>query len=126
VQVLIENIPNRLSTAERLKYFQEITHLDLHYCFDVGHARIDGSVEASFQILKDRIRSTHVHDNDGENDNHLFPLLASGGSVDWKQTMGLFKGREEQFPLVLELRDSPDFPNPIVAAREVFRRLEAL
>jgi sugar phosphate isomerase/epimerase len=126
VKVLIENIPNRLSTAERLKYFQEITHLDLHYCFDVGHARMDGSVEASFQILKDRVRSTHVHDNDGEHDNHLFPLLASGGSVDWKQTMGLFKGRGDQFPLVLELRESPDFPNPIVAAREVFGQLEAL
>jgi sugar phosphate isomerase/epimerase len=126
VQVLLENIPNRLSTAERLKYFQGVTHLDFHYCFDVGHAKIDGSVEASFQILKDRIRSTHIHDNDGENDHHLFPLLATGGSVDWKQTMDLFKAYEDQFPLVLELRESPDFPNPIVAARDIFSRLEAL
>ena len=126
VQVLLENIPNRLSTAERLKHFQSITHLDFHYCFDVGHANVDGSVEASFLILKDRIRSTHIHDNDGENDTHLFPLLVAGGSVDWKQTMDLLKRHADQFPLVLELRESPELPNSIAAAREVFGRLEAL
>ncbi len=37
--------------------------------------------------MKDRIRSLHVHDNDGEKDSHLFPLIAEGGTIDWKQTM---------------------------------------
>ena len=35
-------------------------------------------VEAAFEIMKDRIRSTHVHDNDGKDDKHLFPLLRRG------------------------------------------------
>src|SRR5580692_5529263 len=74
VEVLLENIPNKLSSAERLMLFLELTHLDLHFVFDVGHANIRGGVEAEFDIMRDRIRSTHVHDNDGKADKHLFPL----------------------------------------------------
>ena len=37
-------------------------------------------VEAAFKVMRDRIRSTHIHDNDGEADKHLFPLIAEGGT----------------------------------------------
>jgi sugar phosphate isomerase/epimerase len=126
VQVLLENIPNRLSTAERLRVFLEITHLDLGFCFDTGHANLAEGVAPAFHLMADRIRSTHVHDNDGTADSHLFPLLAAGGTIDWKETMELFVSRAGQFPLVLELKESPDFANPIDAARQVFERLERL
>ena len=39
-------------------------------------------------MMKDRIRSTHVHDNNGKDDKHLFPLLAEGGTVDWSRRHG--------------------------------------
>jgi sugar phosphate isomerase/epimerase len=126
VEVLIENIPNRLSTAERLRFFNEVTHLNLNFCFDTGHANMADGVESSFLLMADRIRSTHVHDNDGVSDTHLFPLLAEGGAIDWKQTMELFRSRPGRFPLLLELRESPQFPNSIDAARQVFERLENL
>jgi sugar phosphate isomerase/epimerase len=125
VEILIENIPNRLSTPERLRYFLEITHLDLGYCLDLGHAHMDEGVEAAFQSMGERIRSTHLHDNDGHSDTHLFPLLG-GGSIDWKRAMELLRTRADQYPLLLELRNSPEFPNPLAAAREVFEKLEAL
>jgi hypothetical protein len=38
--------------------------------------------------------------------------------------MPLLRSRENQYPLLLELRDSADFPHPIEAAGEIFRRLE--
>src|SRR5205085_3070649 len=63
VEILLENIPNRLSTAERLVSFLKITHLDLNFVFDVGHAHMGGGVQQEFDIMKERIRSTHVHDN---------------------------------------------------------------
>ena len=44
--------------------------------FDVGHAHMSEGVEAAFGIMKERIRSTHVHDNNGKEDKHLFPFLA--------------------------------------------------
>src|SRR5437588_6406305 len=72
VEVLLENIPNELSSAERLLQFLGVTHLPLNVCLDVGHAHMNEGVEAAYGMLKDRIRSTHVHDNNGKEDQHLF------------------------------------------------------
>ena len=126
VQILLENIPNDLASAERLKYFVEVTHLDLGFVFDVGHANIGEGVEAAFDIMKDRIRSTHVHDNDGKSDKHLFPLLAEGGTVDWKQTMSLLRSRPGQYPLLLELKEVEGMDHPLDRVNEVFDKLEKL
>ncbi len=52
VEVLLENIPNALSTAERLMLFLEQTHLDLNFVFDVGHANLGEGVEAAFNIMR--------------------------------------------------------------------------
>ena len=126
VQILLENIPNDLASAERLKYFVEVTHLDLGFVFDVGHANIGEGVEAAFDIMKDRIRSTHLHDNDGKADKHLFPLLAEGGTVDWKRTMSLLRSRPGQYPLLLELKEVEGMEHPLDRVNEVFDRLEQL
>ena len=45
-----------------------------------GHANIGDGVEAAFEMMKERIRSTHMHDNDGKADKHLFPLIGEGGT----------------------------------------------
>ncbi len=124
VNILLENIPNQLSTAERLQHFLRVTHLDLHFVFDVGHANLGAGVEHEFEIMKDRIRSLHVHDNDGKADQHLFPLMTKQGTVNWEKTMELLRSRQNQYPLLLELKDSPDFPNTLDAVRQVFERLE--
>lgn len=126
VEILLENIPNALSTPERLVYFLEQTHLPLHFVLDVGHAHLGDGVAAAYGIMKERIRSTHLHDNDGTADKHLFPLLSKGGTIDWSKTMGLLRARPEQYPLMLELKESPDFPQALDAANHVFDRLEQL
>jgi len=124
VEVLIENIQNQFSTSERLASFLVATHLDVGFCFDVGHAHIMEGIEPAHQRMRDRIRSTHLHDNDGVKDVHLFPYLASEGTVDWKQTMELLRSREDQYPLGLELREVKGMEHPLDRAREVFDRLE--
>ncbi|HBY63780.1 MAG TPA: sugar phosphate isomerase/epimerase, partial [Solibacterales bacterium] len=45
VDILVENIPNALSSAERLNSLLEISHLDLGYCFDTGHAHMGHGIE---------------------------------------------------------------------------------
>jgi sugar phosphate isomerase/epimerase len=126
VEVLLENIPNKLSSAERLEYFLRTTHLDLGICLDTGHANMMEGVEAAFQILGPRIRSTHIHDNNGVDDVHLYPLLAQGGTTGWPAVMQLLRSRAEQYPLLLELRESPEFPQALASAREALDRLENL
>jgi sugar phosphate isomerase/epimerase len=126
VQILLENIPNELSSAEKLIQFEELTHLGLHYTFDIGHAHMAGGVEKEFLIMRDRIRSTHLHDNNGKEDSHLFPLDNEGGSIDWKKAMKLLRSRQEQYPLVLELKERPELAHPLESVPTVFERLEAL
>ncbi|MGE5569144.1 MAG: sugar phosphate isomerase/epimerase family protein [Rhodospirillales bacterium] len=125
VEVLLENIPNELSSAERLVYFLNETHLPLGLCLDVGHAHMCEGVETAFELMKDRIRSTHIHDNDGSNDAHLFPTV-DGGTVDWKKTMDLLRSRPDQYPLLLELKENPEHKNPLETCMQIFDRLENL
>jgi sugar phosphate isomerase/epimerase len=126
VEILLENIPNDLSSAERLQHFLNVTHLDLGFVFDVGHANIGEGVEAAFDIMKERIRSTHVHDNDGKADKHLFPLASEGGTVDWKRTMSLLGSRPDQYPLLLELKEVEGMEHPLDRVNEVFDKLESI
>ena len=126
VQVLLENIPNSLSSAEKLLQFEELTHLGLNYVFDSGHAHMNEGVETAFHLMKPRIRSTHVHDNDGKSDTHIFPMVGEGGTIDWKNTMTLLRSGNDQFPLLLELKEKPDVAHPLDAVREIFEKLEAL
>ena len=126
VQILLENIPNALSTAERLLMFLETTHLDLHFVFDTGHANMGAGVEHEFNLMKKRIRSLHVHDNDGVNDLHLFPLIAEGGTIQWKPVMELLRSSQDQYPLLLELKEVPEMASPLEKVQEVFSRLEEI
>jgi sugar phosphate isomerase/epimerase len=101
VQLLLENIVNGLSTPEKLL---ELLHAgrfdDIGVCLDVGHAHIMSSVPQAFEVLKDRIRSTHVHDNHKEHDDHLWP---GNGNIDWKETMELLRTAPQVPPVLLEI-----------------------
>ena len=126
VEVLLENTPNKLSSAERLLMFLDVTHMDLNVCLDTGHANMNEGVDTAYRLLKSRIRSTHVHDNNGTDDSHLFPLVAEGGTIDWRRAMDSLRSQDDSYPLLLELKDVPDMPNPLDRVRESFDRLEAL
>jgi len=133
---VLENTPNALSSAERLLLFLEVTHMDLNVCLDTGHANMNEGVDTAFRLLKSRIRSTHVHDNNGKDDSHLFPLADSTngsgendenrGTIDWKRTMTALRSLDPACPLLLELRELPEMTAPIQNARECFERLESI
>jgi len=127
VEILLENIPNELSTSERLLMFLDTTHLKLNICLDVGHANMHEGVETAYRFLKTRIRSTHIHDNDGKEDLHLFPMPAPGqGTIDWPRTMQLLSSQGDRYPLLLELREVPDMGSPFDTLRRTFDTLENL
>jgi sugar phosphate isomerase/epimerase len=113
VEVLLENTPNALSSAERLNEFLAQTHLNLNYCFDIGHAHITYGIEDQFALMKPRIRSTHIHDNNGKEDQHLFP---GKGSIDWKHAMQLLRSCPDHCPLLLELREPEGMERPVEEA----------
>jgi sugar phosphate isomerase/epimerase len=121
VRILLENIPNELSTPDRLVEMIRAAHFDdVGICFDFGHAHIMGSVSEAFEILRKQIWSTHVHDNDKVNDSHLWP---GQGTINWKQAMGLLRSAPQTPPLMLELGEDEKV-NPLEKLRETFEKLE--
>ncbi len=121
VTLLLENIPNEMSTPERLLELINTLHFDdMGFCFDVGHAFITGGVQEMFEQLKNQIRSTHVHDNDKNADQHLWP---GDGKVDWAETIALLRSAPLVPPLLMEVNGEgkADIPKGMA---EAFRRLE--
>jgi sugar phosphate isomerase/epimerase len=119
VRILLENIPNELSTPDRLVEFIQITHFDdIGICFDVGHAHIMSTVEQAFETMKAHIRSTHVHDNSRDRDSHLWP---GNGSIDWKQTMELLRSAPHTPPLLFEI-EADEKVNPVEKMKETFEK----
>jgi sugar phosphate isomerase/epimerase len=102
-----------------------MTHLELNVCFDVGHAHMRGSVESEYRLLKPRIRSTHIHDNDGKSDQHLFPA-AEGGTVDWPTAMEALRQGASRYPLLLELKEVAEMAHPLENVKRVFEDLDLL
>lgn len=123
VEILLENIPNDLSTCEALLTFLQRTHLDLNFCLDVGHAHLHEGVSNAYKLLRPRIRSTHVHDNNGKEDLHQPPFE---GDIEWTETMELLRSGGDQYPLLLELKEIPETPNLWDEIRRIFDRLEEL
>jgi sugar phosphate isomerase/epimerase len=120
VRILLENIPNELSTPDKLVEFIQAAHFDdVGICFDFGHAHMMSNVAEAFAILKGPIQSTHVHDNAKDRDAHLWP---GAGSIDWKEAVQLLHAAPHTPPLVLEIEED-DKVNPVEKMKEAFAKL---
>jgi sugar phosphate isomerase/epimerase len=122
VTIALENTPDELGSPESVQHFIRDTHLrDLKLCFDIGHAHLESSVEASFEAMRDRIVTTHIHDNHGERDEHLLPYA---GDIDWNAALGALAKLLEPLPLVLELKEQTYGKPALDEIRAVFDKLE--
>jgi sugar phosphate isomerase/epimerase len=101
VTVLAENIANEVATPERLQEIVTMAHFeDIGFCFDIGHAHFGDGVRQSFELMKDKIRSTHLHDNHGERDEHLW---VGEGTIDWDEAMSLLRSAPHTPAMLLEI-----------------------
>lgn len=67
------------------------------FCFDVGHANILGkNLYQAVVTLGDRLKTLHIHDNDGVSDLHTMPFVFmrswAGVATDWD---GFLRGLKE-------------------------------
>jgi len=82
IKVALEVIPNPLSDAATLV---ELLEKDLEaprtgICLDFGHAFLMGDVADTIETVAEHLITTHVHDNNGKNDDHLVPFE---GRINW-------------------------------------------
>src|ERR1700694_2726942 len=120
VRVLMENIPNELSTPERLVEFIRAAHFDdVGVCFDFGHAHIMSDVPQAFETVRSYVHSSHVHDNAKDHDSHLWP---GSGSIDWKQAMELLRSAPNTPPVLVEI-EADEKVNPLEKMSQAFGEL---
>ena len=121
VRILLENTPNELATPDKLVEFIHSSHMeDVGVCFDFGHAHLMGGVQQDFEILKNLICSTHVHDNAKDRDSHLWP---GDGSINWKEAMELVRSAPQTPPLLLEIEGEDKVP--LEKIEQTFNKLDA-
>src|SRR5262245_51325404 len=77
VAVMVENIPNEISTLERIEEFKSISQLPhIGICYDTGHGHLQDAVPDFAKI-----GAMHLHDNHKEKDEHLWPFE---GTLNWE------------------------------------------
>jgi sugar phosphate isomerase/epimerase len=124
VAIALENTANEIGSPTSLQHFIADTHLhDMRLCLDTGHAHMEGTVETAFDAMRDRLVTSHIHDNHGEKDEHLLPFT---GTIDWDTALGTLAGAPQPVALVLELKAQPDGTPALGQIRGTFDKLEKM
>jgi sugar phosphate isomerase/epimerase len=122
VVVTLENTPSEIGSPGVIAKFLRETHLkDLRSCFDTGHANIGDGIEKSWEPIRDRVVTTHIHDNHGEKDEHLLPYE---GKLDWDVAFDAFSQAAQPLPFVLELKEHGTNAPSLDQIRSAFDRFE--
>ena len=90
-----ENMPNfKFMMARTAKELHELVDgTDLKVCFDIGHANTMDQIDEMVDLLGDRIKNIHIHDNNGDNDDHM---TIGDGNIDFEHVLkrlSKYKGR---------------------------------
>ncbi len=124
VKLLIENLEGDVARPAHLVEILTGGHLtDIGVCLDVGHAHLGDGIPAAFSELRDRIRSSHLHDNKGDKDTHRWP---GDGSIDWDRTLGDLKSAPQTPAGVLEIHYNLADTSDSIAekARHAFEKMD--
>ncbi|MGC1629859.1 MAG: sugar phosphate isomerase/epimerase [Candidatus Acidiferrales bacterium] len=102
VTISLENTPDELGAPASLQHFITETHLhDLKLCFDIGHAHVEDGVTTGFEAMRERLVTTHIHDNHGDKDEHLLPF---DGTIEWDAALRAIAGLPQPLPFVFEIK----------------------
>ena len=107
VRVAVEVIPNPLSGAAALVHLIEdqLDGVDVGICLDYGHAHLMGDLGEAVEAVSGYLWTTHVHDNDGQQDDHLVPFA---GTIDWGAAITATQKIGYDDLLMLEVGDTGD------------------
>lgn len=88
VRLAVENLPWPSHTYAFFEaLFDEFDEDYLGFCYDSGHAILTGQADLVVRY-GDRLIATHLHDNDGSDDQHRLP---GKGKADWPMIVNAIK-----------------------------------
>jgi sugar phosphate isomerase/epimerase len=110
-RLAVENMPRRLVEGV-LHQWPGMTYAELAlalgdsdpdvvgFCLDTGHAYLAGvDLPALIESFGARLHGIHLHDNRGEDDNHLLPGL---GVIDWPPVLSALRRIGYALPITIE------------------------
>ena len=100
VQLAIENVFSPPPSVDLYDAVLERLPADfVGFCFDSGHANMTGCFNY-VERYSERLIALHLHDNDGQGDQHLVP---GKGTIDWPRILKLIRSTPYMGPLTLEV-----------------------
>jgi sugar phosphate isomerase/epimerase len=129
VTLCVENMPPGVHPGSRMDDLAalvgRIDRPEVALALDTGHAHISAGAATETHAAGRRLRTTHVHDNDGRQDVHLPPGL---GSIDWGDWLRALDAIDYRGPILLEcirhLREVPESLDEALLVR--LRRLTGM
>jgi len=117
VKIMVENIPNEISTIDRIQEFKRVAEVtDIGICYDTGHGHLQKTTTSN--DFFDAIDTTHIHDNGGDKDDHLWPFE---GTINWPGLIEKLVVAEYRGEFIFETRS-----DDLGKGDEVRHRLEDL
>ena len=107
ITLALENMPyEREDTTAMAKVARLAGSERLTVCLDTGHAHINESLAVAVEAGGGLIGHIHMHDNDGEHDQHLLP---GEGTINWEDIAPLIgPDGDYEGATVLEVRRPED------------------
>jgi len=122
VRVALEVMPNKLSSAASICHLieEQLEGLDVGICLDYGHAHLMGDLGDAIETVSGHLWTTHVHDNDGRQDDHRVPFA---GRIDWDAAIMETQKIGYDDVLMFEVADTGD---PIEVLKRTVKARERL
>jgi sugar phosphate isomerase/epimerase len=116
IWLCLENLPRGSFpgslTRDNESIVRELNASHVRLCLDTGHANIMADVASEIRAAAGLLRTTHVHDNDGQRDSHLLPGL---GSIRWPDFAAALHDIRYDGVIMIEcprfMRDNPHMVN---------------
>jgi len=122
IQLMLENVPTESGGIGRIQNFSDVMDgiPELKFHLDVGHAFIEkgmAGVKSYMDAFAERLVHIHLHDNHGEEDEHL-PL--GYGKIDFRKVVAWLKEIEYERTITFEVFTSY---RDAVRSREYLKKL---
>jgi sugar phosphate isomerase/epimerase len=86
IQLTLENMIEVEVSEMTIALIESIEGLG--WCFDVGHAHLNGTTDVLLERCGHKLQALHLHDNNGIDDEHLVP---GQGTIEWNGLMQKIK-----------------------------------
>lgn len=101
LSVAVENVMSRGSSiTELIDFCRFFDDERIGICLDLGHANVSGDAVEWARAGSDHLMALHVHDNEGETDEHRPPF---SGTIDWPAVLPVLAAAPRLVAFTLEL-----------------------